>query len=184
MHKDVYPSNLSRDNLVKFSDIYDIIKFINPKAIYQATEDPVYSQRILGILKKSQDLSPWVTTRHKYFYEWHFLGWRQLPPDYPLNKNPSDKNKNNISNWVHKAISHDEYLAQDLFMKSKSNDLINMNLKRIDYYDEDETSVYSEDDERKPSTYSFVNEFGHRETQDINNPIYIQVNNEKISRTR
>ena len=183
LHKDVYPSSLSSDDLVKFSDLYEIIKFINPKAIYQTTEDPIYSQRLLGIINKSIGKHPWITTRHKYFYEWQFFGWKQLPSDYPLHKHPSQTHKE-VSNWIHKRISHKEYITRDLFIKTRHTKLININLKQVSADGHNINGITGNNITSSSTLYSFINEFGNREFQDTNNPIYIKINDEEVNKHR
>ena len=63
-----------------------------------------------------------------------FLGWRALPPDYPLHQAHTDTNTDNITNWVHNIITHKEYLYQKLFVRDKFNHLSNGHGKMTDLY--------------------------------------------------
>ena len=60
--------------------------FINPKAWYLAMQDPIYFERFLLIAQDVSRIKPWMITRHQFYYEWMFLGWGPLTPDYPLHQ--------------------------------------------------------------------------------------------------
>ena len=57
-----------------------------------------------------------------------FFGWRQLPPEYPLHQHQDDQDPNNITNWVHKRFTHNDYIDQKLYDKDNFNQVYNINL--------------------------------------------------------
>lgn len=106
-----------------------------------AMSDNVYIERLFILKEKARDQQSWVKTRHNYFYEWYFFGWRQLPSEYPLNQQPDDKNPNNISNWVHKRLSHTEYLSNKLYYQDNWNQAYHIDLVlEVDNDDQSENS--------------------------------------------
>ena len=51
-----------------------------------------------------------------------YFGWRILPSNYPLYKHWKD-DLSQITNWIHKWVSHDEFIHLNLFntVNSKCN---------------------------------------------------------------
>ena len=57
----------------------------------------------------------WATTRHQFYYKLIYFGWRKLDPYYPLHKNRNKESSNNITNWIHKSTTHEDYQQEELF---------------------------------------------------------------------
>ena len=60
-------STLSVDDAIKFEDIKEIVKFINPKAYYMALNDNAYIERMFIMKEKARDQQAWAKSRHKFF---------------------------------------------------------------------------------------------------------------------
>ena len=147
---------------MKFQDLTEIIKFINPKAWNLSIVDPIYSKRIAKIVHNVKHYKHWVVSRHKFYYEWIFFGWKLLPSDYtfhrPVN---STEYPDHISNWVHKRFSHKNYLNQELFYRDDDRDFVPLKLCKIINPNQPESHYFSNDDPPY-TTYNFVNEDGVR----------------------
>ena len=118
--------------IVKFQDLAEIIKFINPKAWNLSIVDPIYSKRIAKIVHNVKHYKHWVVSRHKFYYEWIFFGWKLLPNDYPFHRPVnSTEYPDHISNWVHKRFSHKNYLNQELFYRDDDRDFVPLKLCKI-----------------------------------------------------
>ena len=79
-------------------------------------------------------------TRHKFYYKWLYLGWRPLPYHFPLYKNSHDFLHDNITNWVHKSLTHAEYITNDLYTYVNSSYINNIILNK--FKDGDGTTYY------------------------------------------
>ena len=73
LHSFANPLVLSYQDAIKFQDIKEIVKFINPKTYYLALNKPTYCERLLIIQEKAKDKQAWIVTRHKFFYEYTSL---------------------------------------------------------------------------------------------------------------
>ena len=149
---------LSSYEIVKFDDLSHIIKFINPKAWFLAISDPIYSKRIAKITQNAKFSRHWVVTRHKFYYEWLFFGWKQLPKDYPLHRSPQNSQyPDHITNWVPKRFLHKNYTNQDLFFRDDDKDFVPLYLqKSID--ENQDANLYFCNDDHPDTIYSYVNE--------------------------
>ena len=135
---------INNATIVLFYDILPIVKFINPQAIHMIYNHVNYMSRLNKIINKATDVEAFVETRHKFYYKWMYLGWNMLPPNYPLCKQWHDKNYYNVTNWVHKRLSHEDYLNLDLYTTTNMNSLITkVILERYDYDDNDNTMQWN-----------------------------------------
>ena len=152
---------LSSQDSVKFQDLIDIIKFINPRAWHLALLDPIYSKRIAKMVEKARFCEHWIVSRHKFYYEWMFLGWAQIPNDFPFHKSPFCSDPNQITNWIHKRFSHKNYLNQDLYFRDDDKEFVSLHLERNFDKNQPNNKCF-ENDDPPGTTYTYTNEDGIR----------------------
>ena len=135
--------SLDSSTLVLFNDILPIIKFINPQAIHMIYNHVNYMVRLNKIINKATEVEPFVQCRHKFYYEWMYLGWNMLPPHYPLYKHWNDKNYSNISNWVHKRLLYKDFINLDLYTTTNINLLVTkIELERYYIANDNDSSIF------------------------------------------
>lgn len=79
-------------------DVLSIIKFISPGSIAMIYNHPEFLHRLNSFVKFGKKGRHMVTTRHKFYYEWLYFGWRPLSYHYPVYKHSNDYCHKNISN--------------------------------------------------------------------------------------
>ena len=100
---------------VMMYDILDIMNFINPVVMYQIHHHPYYMERLENIINIGEENRFLTITRHPFYYEWMYFGWDMLPRNFPLHKDPFDDDISHLSAWVHRLMTHEEYMKRDLF---------------------------------------------------------------------
>ena len=111
---DVTEDDLDYDLLVMIKDIVYIMIFINPQAMLMLMKNNTYRTKLNKIIDIAHENHHHTTSRHDFFYEWLYFGWTMLPNAYPLHKNKGNNNIDTTTMWVHKALTHEEYISNDL----------------------------------------------------------------------
>ena len=122
-------STLNDKEIVKLFDLFDIIKFINPKAIRTLLEDKILLQKYTTIYGKAMQVQHYVTTRHQSFYLWMFYGWRELPNDYPAYDSSGTNSIHNATKWISNLTS-----CEDFFKNYKHYYINELEGYGFDYY--------------------------------------------------
>ena len=102
------------EDVVMMKDIIYIMIFINPTAMLMLIKDMKYRWKLNSIISAAYRKHYFVATRHEFFYEWLYFGWAILPDNFPLYKNKDNDNIDTTTMWVHKTLTHEEYINKDL----------------------------------------------------------------------
>lgn len=83
-----------------------------------------------------------------------------------MHKNPFDDNDINISNWVHKRLTHNNYLKQKLYGRDKFNQVYEIDLEleqgNDDSSSESTAAEHSYFTVKKPMIWSYIDQNGVR----------------------
>ena len=111
---DVY--TLSNYDITKLNDLNEIIWFINPTGMQHLLQTPETHEAIKFVYRRACNVGNWVYSRHKAYYAWLMFGWRQLPQEYPSFDSAGPLKPIELSRWIPKSCSIEEYLAKDLYI--------------------------------------------------------------------
>ena len=98
-----------------------------------------------------------TTTRHQFYYEWIYFGWSKLDPSYPLHKNRNEDSSNNITNWIHKSTTHQEYLREDLYTFVNNYYVFSITLEKLINDGETTWHIIVHDEEEGREFGNYVN---------------------------
>ena len=85
------------------------------RTVWTTLRDGQSKWSAIAVERTFKDNMHFEITRHEFYYKWLYFGWRPLPYNYPLYNHSNDPMRDNVTNWVQKSVTREEYLAFGLF---------------------------------------------------------------------